>query len=90
MFQYIDDWLFASADAMMTSRVVTHFFIRLCVQLGLTFNLAKSHLIPTQHICHLGVQWDFRLALVRPPDEKLTTQVLHTAICLLAFPSYDG
>ena len=84
VFQYIDDWLFASDDAIMTSRV-THFFIRLCVQLGLTVNLAKSHLQPTQHICHLGVQWDFRLALVRPPDEKLddvirlTTQVLHTA-----------
>ena len=76
VFQYIDDWLFASDDAIMTSRV-THFFIRLCVQLGLTVNLAKSHLQPTQHICHLGVQWDFRLALVRPPDEKL---------CL---PSYD-
>ena len=54
VFQYIYDWLFASADAMMTSRV-TQFFILLCVQLGLTVNLANSHITPTQHICHLGV-----------------------------------
>ena len=48
-------------------------------------NLDKSHLTPTQHLCHLGVQWDFHLALVRPPDDKLldvrriTAQLLHTS-----------
>ena len=75
VYQYIDDWLFASADALMTSRV-TKFFIRLCMQLGLTVNLAKSHLLPTQNNCHLGVQWDVRFALVLPPDKKLE-DVIH-------------
>ena len=84
VFQYIDDWLFASSDAARTLQI-THLFIQLCLQLGLTVNLDKSHLTPTQHLCHLGVQWDFHLALVRPPDDKLldvrriTAQLLHTS-----------
>ena len=48
VFQYIDDWLFASSDAGRTLQI-THLFIQLCLQLGLTVNLDKPHLTPTQH-----------------------------------------
>ena len=84
VFQYIYNWLFASPDATLNVQI-THLFIHLCLHLGLSVNLDKSHITQTQHLCHLCVQFDFQLALVRPPADKLlnigriTAQLLHTS-----------
>ena len=84
VFQYIDDWLFITPSQRRTTEV-THLFIRLCVRLGLTVNLDKSSLTASQSLLHLGVQWDFRRATVRPPTSKLDdvarrcAQILNTA-----------
>ena len=84
VFQYIDDWLFVTASRDRTSEV-THLFIQLCIRLGLTVNLDKSHLEPSRCLVHLGVAWDFRRATVRPPTDKLqdvvslATRIRHTS-----------
>ena len=57
----------------------------MCLQLSLTVNLSELRLTPTEDLCHLGVQWDFQRALLRPPDDKLldsrrnTVQLLNTS-----------
>ena len=66
VFQYLDDWLFASASASLTA-TVTRWFVRLCVDLGLGVNLEKSCLAASRRLVHLGVEWDFKRACARNP-----------------------
>ena len=66
VFQYLDDWLFASPSAPLTS-TVTRWFVQLCVTLGLGVNLEKSCLFSSRRLIHLGVEWDFEFALARNP-----------------------
>ena len=70
VFKNIDDWLFITSSRRRTTEV-THLFIRLCVRLGLTVNLDKSSLTASQSLVHLGVQWDFCHATLRPPTSKM-------------------
>ena len=66
VFQYLDDWLFASASASLTA-TVTRWFVRLCVELGLGVTLEKSCWSASRRLIHLGVEWDFEWARVRNP-----------------------
>ena len=70
VFQYIDDWLLFSCDRHAVS-TVTREFVRLCVRLGVGVNLEKSVLYASRTLVHLGVQWDFETACVRPTDDKI-------------------
>ena len=69
LFQYLDDWLFF-ASVPATLGAVTRAFVNLCISLGLGMNLEKSSLLPCRKLVHLGVEWDFRTASVRPPMAK--------------------
>ena len=69
VFQYLDDWLFF-ASAPPTLGAVTRAFVNLCISLGLGVNLEKSSLLPCRRLVHLGVEWDFQTASVRPPLDK--------------------
>ena len=71
VYQYIDDWLFLSSSRGHISSV-TRLFVRLCIELGLTVNLEKSHLSAARSLTHLGVLWDFKSAQLRTPDDKIT------------------
>ena len=70
IYSYLDDWLFLSPSRAKTA-VVTRAFVRLCIKLGLLVNLEKSALSPSQRLVHLGVDWDFRLAQVKTPQDKI-------------------
>ena len=72
VYQYIDDWLFLSPSRVRTNQV-TRLFVRLCIALGLTVNLEKSHLQASRSLIHLGVLWDFKNARLRTPDDKITS-----------------
>ena len=70
VFQYIDDWLFVSADRARVAWA-TRCFVRLCIRLGLIVNLDKSVLVASRSLVHLGVLWDFKAGRVRPTDERI-------------------
>jgi hypothetical protein len=70
VFQYLDDWLFISPSEDRTNQV-TKLFVRLCLTLGLTVNLEKSHLQASRRLVHLGVLWDFKDACVSTPQDKI-------------------
>ena len=88
VFQYLDDWLFASPSASLTA-TVTRWFVRLCVSLGLGVNLEKSCLSSSRRLIHLGVEWDFEKALARNPVPRteevrsLATRVAHASLAPL-------
>ena len=84
VFQYLDDWLFASSSATLTASV-TRWFVRLCVALGLGVNLGKSCLTSSRQLIHLGVEWDFLAARARNPVSR-TDQVRALATLVASAP----
>ena len=57
LLMYLDDWLvYAPSRSQCEAMVKTT--LNVGAQMGLAFNLAKSHLTPTQSIQWLGMQWD--------------------------------
>ena len=72
VFQYLDDWLFFSSSVTVLASV-TRAFVQLCIRLGLGVNLEKSSLVPSTQLVHLGVEWNFESASVRPPSAKAVT-----------------
>ena len=70
IFQYIDDWLLLFTDPN-TAAQKTIEFAKLCISLGLLVNLDKSELSPTQHITHLGVEWNLKAAWVKPAKKQI-------------------
>ena len=70
VFQYLDDWLLLSCSEEHLAHACCR-FVECCLRLGLLVNLAKSQLVPTQRIEHLGVDWDLRTATVRPPISRV-------------------
>ena len=93
VFQYLDDWLFASASASLTA-TVTRWFVRLCVDLGLGVNLEKSCLGATRRLIHLGVEWDFEHAHARNPiprsDEVRALAVRVASAPLTPLPTLES
>ena len=76
VFQYLDDWLLLSRDRQHLAEATLR-FVRLCIDLGIVVNIAKSELVPTQRLVHLGIDWNFATCIVRPPQEKIT-KLRHT------------
>ena len=70
VFQYLDDWLLLSSSEVELMEASCR-FVELCLRLGLLVNIAKSQLVPTQRIEHLGVDWDMKTATVRPPIARV-------------------
>ena len=76
VFQYIDDWLLLARSAAEAASLSIS-FTETCLRLGLLVNLQKSQLLPVQRLEHLGVDWDLRLAVVRPSAQKVNALVVH-------------
>ena len=70
VFQYLDDWLILSFDQRQAADACMR-FVKLSMRLGLLVNLEKSQLFPSQRMEHLGVDWDFKKAVVRPPVSRV-------------------
>ena len=72
VFQYLDDWLFFSCSSA-TLASVTRAFVQLCIRLELGVNFENSSLTPSTQLVHLGVEWNFDSASVRPQPSKSVT-----------------
>ena len=70
VFQYLDDWLLLARSRERAAEISLQ-FTRACLTLGLLVNFEKSSLLPQQRLVHLGVQWDFEDASVRPPLSRV-------------------
>ena len=81
VFQYLDDWLLLSRDRQHLAQATLR-FVRLCMDLGIVVNLAKSELVPTQRLVHLGIDWNFATCIVRPPQEKIM-KLRHTLAIII-------
>ena len=70
MYPYIDDIFHAqiSKESVILTRDAS---VRLHLQLGFVINLAKSSLIPSQVMTHLGAWIDTLNGLVRPSQNKI-------------------
>ena len=77
VFQYLDDWLLLARTRSRALEVSLQ-FTHACLYLGLLVNFEKSSLIPSQRMTHLGVDWDFKAAIVRPPLSRV--EALQTAL----------
>ena len=81
VFQYLDDWVLLSRDRQHLADVTLR-FVRLCIDLGIVVNIEKSELLPTQRLVHLGIDWNFAMCIVRPPQEKIT-KLRHTLAIII-------
>ena len=81
VFQYIDDWLLIFEEPNVGARK-TVAFAALCMNLGLLVNLDKSELVPSQRITHLGIDWDFQKAWVRPAKKHIQNITLGANLVL--------
>ena len=52
------------------------------MNLGLLVNLYKSELVPSQRITHLGIDWDFQKAWVRPAKKHIQNITLGANLVL--------
>ena len=66
---YLDDWLIR-AESPDQARLFTSQMIQLIQDLGWVINQKKSELQPTQIFDFVGYQYDLRLGLVRPTQER--------------------
>ena len=80
VFQYLDDWLLLARSHSRAMEISLQ-FTRACLRLGLLVNFEKSSLEPTQRLVHLGVDWDFKAAVVRPPVSRVES--LHSVLSLM-------
>jgi hypothetical protein len=71
---YIDDFLF---QAISEAECILHTHIAIIVFhcLGFEVNFAKSSLVPSQSIAHLGFEWDSVQMTVTLPAKKVTKMV---------------
>ena len=74
---YLDDWLLCAPTAALLSAHVSY-TLRLMSRLGLTVNLVKSELVPTQTIVFLGLLFNTRTWRLSLPFNKLKA-IEHTA-----------
>ena len=97
---YLDDWLIL-ADSKQQVMRLTEIVLKLAVKLGWIPNWEKSVLIPTQHLVHVGIEYDLEVGLALPPESRLikldllaspllttqkcTARQLLSLICVLAF-----
>ena len=92
---YLDDFLIASPDpSLLVSH--TQFTINLLNSLGYKVNLAKSSLIPSHSINHLGFLWDSLNYSLSVPDEKIfkirrfSSLILTSSVSVRTISSFLG
>ena len=67
---WIDDFILAARSASLVSSHAA-LTLRTFEELGFVPNLEKSHLIPVQRLCHLGLIWDTVEFNISIPQDKL-------------------
>ena len=70
-YQYIDDWLLLVKNPTEAATKTIQ-FAHLCLSLGMLVNLDKSELAPSQHITHLGIEWNLQNRLGETSQETNT------------------
>ena len=68
---WIDDFILAASSADLVSSHAS-LTIRTFEDLGFLPNIAKSHLVPVQRLCHLGLVWDTVDYSFSVPSDKLS------------------
>ena len=67
---YIDDWLVVGGSPQETIRSATR-VLQLATSLGWIPNWEKSSLTPTQHLVHVGIEFDLERGRALPPVDRL-------------------
>lgn len=79
---YLNDWLIQASDYQQC-KAHKDLILHISCKSGFLFNLAKSHLTPTQMIVLLGVIWDSKPApfrLSRDNQCRMLSKVHHTFV----------
>jgi hypothetical protein len=66
---YIDDWLIRGPSKELVQQQV-QMVVKLCQELGLVINWAKSELTPSQTFTYIGVTFDTRQCLCKVPVDR--------------------
>ena len=78
---WIDDFFIASSSHALC-REHTFLTFRTFEELGFLPNVAKSHLVPTQRLCHLGLVWDSVDFSVSIPSDKISAVKRKSSVAL--------
>ena len=78
---WIDDFLLA-APSRAVCQEHAFFTVRTFEELGFLPNIGKSHLVPTQRLCHLGLVWDSVAYTVSVPPDKISTVKHKSSVAL--------
>ena len=70
LLQYLDDWILRSADRSLLAQQ-TNWLLSGMRRVGLVLNVPKSHLVPTQRLTHIGVEYHLDEGLMFPPMERV-------------------
>ena len=78
---WIDDFLLAASSRTLCQE---HAFltVRTFEELGFLPNIEKSHLVPTQKICHLGLVWNSIDFTVSVPSDKISAVKHKSSVAL--------
>ena len=67
---WLDDFLISAGSADLASSQAS-LTVKTFEELGFIPNLAKSHLVPVQHLQHVGLVWDTVAFTVSIPEDKI-------------------
>ena len=70
LLQYLDDWILRSTDRSFLVQQ-TNWLLSVLRRVGLVLNVPKSHLVPTQRLTHIGVEYHLDEGLMFPPMERV-------------------
>ena len=70
LLQYLDDWILRSTDRSLLAQQ-TNWLLSVMRRVGLVLNVPKSHLVPTQRLTHIGVEYHLDEGLMFPPMERV-------------------
>ena len=78
---WIDDF-FLAASSLALCKEQAFLTVRTFEELGFLPNIDKSHLVPTQRLCHLGLVWDSLAFTVSVPSDKISAVKRKSSIAL--------
>ena len=70
LLPYLDDWILRSTDRSLLAQQ-TNWLLSVMRRVGLVLNVPKSHLVPTQRLTHIGVEYHLDEGLMFPPRERV-------------------
>ena len=79
LLQYLDYWLLRSPNKLLLAQQ-TSWLLDIIRRVGCVLNVAKSQLVPTQRLIHIGVEYHLDLGPIDEPRSKVRRQDRNTSL----------